>query len=1087
MADSELDHFLEGSYQGESAESLEFSVDTERGKEVLRHALRDAPDYFLTDLLAVANLSGSAEFLVTSHTPRAVLARAVFGPKLTLVVEIAGRACSESELRALPDQMYQTQDRLLFRLSLALNRLSLLKSANFILESWDGQSRHSYELKGGKTRCLSQPAPQSRNFEGLRVKVWDFYFDDYMKQHLRHKSAHSSPRLVLNGVEIRGFSTQEFLWSKAWQNQRIPLGKCQNVEQSPGDYSLMACLSSGILEQGMGLVPVLDGVQLEELKLWEDDYPESFVPGLTLFVRRDSWRLDASHRRLVVGESLKSDVKEYLALIRPSLVELSHDDRAVVKQYLLASSRKPTFKSLMDGLRVVLKGGDSLLCKDLSGAEALFLRRRVAEKDQMVLEQFLSETLPYQFCQGYNLADDSLISINGHWFANFSPWQVMVYSLQDKTSRLVLTYLRPTVEKVVFHPSRPWIAILTKQDVRVWDLEVGQETCRLVIDAIDLDFSTCDTWLYLIQELGTKSWLRRLHLSGGELETGSTEVPSGEFSVVGEFALFVGDDVTVYELPEPGQPLYKFSFPFDSAVLEDVSADGRRVLLRNSAGWDYALLDLEKMTHSLLTTRSLAFRFSWCGDYLLGQGVHDFSRVIQRSFRAKIVRVSDQTESRLKIGKAGMGMRLRTGRVFEANSSLYPAPRKAVFQLNEVPLLGPSVETLTPPQRVPAGAVEALLGYRDTSRQGKVAQLNLWSDDGWEPIWDGLTPECSLTPERFLWESPQAVFSLDRQSGKLGNHSGARLFESALLRHEGKAVYLLHPRTGENGPRVFKPSQVMVQEYSLPQCYSRYLTMSPGAKSHVVDVEEARVLSRVTSFNLMQSNGEWLLRTVLDLSLKAVQYFKRPGPLKRWRRAPVSGLLLHPTDAKAFYPTKTGVGIFDLASPRGRYEASCDKTSVSISPGGQFVLRQSTEQSTSSIMDARSLELLGRVPGGATWLSESVLWAQGHLWVTDPELGWRRPQLTQCLEELAFLWDDRCGVIADGATETFVYRRAGQFDIWDARSGTIKAILHPLGEEWFVFRIDGTWDCSPGALPFVVGAPDPKDRQPGLLWEALRV
>jgi hypothetical protein len=1076
----EVQRFVQGAYLESPGEQGEFTVDRVGQRKVLLQSLKDRPEYFSVNLLSAASLANSESLQVTVGPSRSFFRRSPKDPVLRF--QFRARVLRKEELTGLLEAMFQTEDRFMNRLSVALNRLHLVDNLVVKVENFSPQCGHSFRLEKGKEPTLHEiPIRRDIPSGSIVFSLWNCSVN-YGRRDLAI-AARFCAVPAFWGPEQLGARHQEglaqsALWMKAWTQPDFPLPLTVPIEQHSDatlTYSVSAFLCQS-LGYGTHLLAFKDGVPLPHILLGQGELGESYTPGLLLLLNSNRYQVDGSERRLVKNDQLQELLKEVIGQVRKSL---SRDQKT-------AEGR---FRSYIHEHVKHFGGLDA--AADVS--------------DSCRLDQDF-----YRFRAGYSPSYFCDIAESGRHLISWCERQYMIIDLTGQESPHFQTFAAPMIKSVALHPFRNWVALALTHAVIVRDIESGTtEFQRFEFGLREASFSTDGERLLVLREtdgghteLCTRSTQDWTSVSQARFEP-------GQVHLLGKYVLFLPDGSARPEIRsllklDQSIPVARELADYDT--IADISPDKSRIILSHiGESKDYLI---ELASGQVTELKGSGRLFSWNSDIVV---CLEAKSLVARDLPYLRQLSKTKVKGDFSISRGG---EIQFG---DDSRGVYPNGR---FLWNKVvasydPKQAPSKERTVlahEKQKSPEGVMELRLKVSETSlMEGRSQRLRSQDVQGnWRDLAAFQVPIFCLSPQHFIWQSATGVHTLSRQTGEWRFLKKASLVGQVLLKVGSKWSQLLNPSTGALGAEIrVNPAVPRFVRFETSSFYCRYrsLRLTNSARA-MIDSETGQLLATENGITL-DFNGQWMVKQVYPLlSIGPKSYGKKLGSKGVWKNLGLSrNGRLHPTKGLFVYPTLAGPPAcralpYDLTetskylgeppdceifmSPTGTFNAVNNMGEVSVyhtEEGKRLVtlsfswLNSEDDDEMQWFGDDDDWDAIGQLTS-VSWLNDHTLVHAGILWRTDPQDPWSR------CEGLPSPLTER--FTSDGQSDLCLSERGGQLDFINIGTGEMLGTLHTLEDDWFVFAPDGRWDSNLAVVDGVEPRPSPQQRTDGLLAQIVR-
>lgn len=483
-----------------AAESGVFTLDPKRAREQTLDYLRQSSSKFAVHFLAAAHYHGAREIRAFSNPKKSCSFSRLRGKEAPRFSLFFDAALSSEQLEAVPDALLDHSQPGLQRLSWVLHQLmafepswvrvtSLNQGKGFTLILTPGKpsprlqahSERNPELKGLLVEC-------SRLIISKLIKVRRPHFPPLtaLIEELEPAARRSDLRCYLDEerLDLEGppQAALHFI-----PREELPLGEMEAwLEGAPA-------LSEALV--------VANGVTLSPLPLSARTHGPDWFPGLKLVLRPRAPVWDASKLQIVRDEGFEEFLRQALKRASGMLGQLANSEAQECRHYLLSNwwrfphlplSSYPLFRTLsgrftsLDKLREKYRD-PTRLGDELEPEDALYARG---------LYSFEHE---YRFFRGGSGVQHHSLCPHSRWLALGHGRRVSFHAL-DKPKQSHTPAIELPKWKLSWHPIEPWVAILSEDGARVWDLKLEKELAFFAGDFCALGFSQYGRYLNLYEQ-----------------------------------------------------------------------------------------------------------------------------------------------------------------------------------------------------------------------------------------------------------------------------------------------------------------------------------------------------------------------------------------------------------------------------------------------------------------------------------------------------------------------------------------------------------------------------------------------------------
>lgn len=997
------DYLVRHEREGEP-ESGAFTLDPERARRQTLEHLRGHPtDYSLHFLASAATLGASEVRLFTSHrAARAFLARSKsFKSSHTLFADIN---LPKELLPDLPGALIDHSQPALQRLSWTLHQLNFfLQPKSLRVTSlqnglaytwiwwptrgkteWLPVNHTPYEACGlliecqastGKLPVAKRGSPNLELSDFHRAASWsnlDCYLDDRLLNSGKPEAEvlHFIPKRSLPGAELQ-----------AW------------LEAPPA-------LSE--------LIIVADGITLPAGPLSPQKYKKDWFPGVKLVLWLEKAQWDASKLQLVFDRALEDLVNQALKTSRSMISDLGQSQDRKCRHYILGNWHR--FPELPLSSYPLFRTADE---KFVSLDQIRTDQPTVETEDIDYSVSLRGFHHNFRFYRGGEPGRSLDSCPRGRWLALERHSRVSFHSTSDPTaSHSPNLALKQWALR--WHPSEPWVALLSEQGAHVWDLKLEKELAFFEGDFCSLGFSQYGRYLNLYEQQSPRRltyW--KVTLPDFERVDEPFEMPGRNPVAVGHLLLIWQDErhFQVRHFADLSVLIQEFFTDEPASQLLDTSpCYGLAVLGGERASYLY---DMRHQTLRKLELPVQKARFSWSCDHLF---------ITHRNGHSKIelthLHRSDLPGSVLHFFRSGLAL--------VKNSSDTEPLRVSVLEKTQPSVLQDATPLYITQEH---DSFPRLMSYSEESEPRELLRFGTSQAAGLR------CPKTSSTLLALSCPGGSRLHNLGNGSVAFAPNCVPLNFRLVRLYDDG--AWLLDPDTFEPHLGSFRGKR-----FELVYRHPEYLIVT-NENDQVTIIKSDRVEE-------------------LDYQLKPDSNF---NPSDRNR------LPGHPDTFVCVRSGKLAFGRVDpqtlqwipITSPFP-FEIEADQ--YSLSSNG---LLAAVSDWLLTIVDLERRELLARLPydgsvGPLAWLSENHLNAGSTIWRASPEKGWSSPRPSYCKipGQLVHLPE----------TELCIEEHGPEHRLFHLNTGATVAVYRSLAEHWFLFTPNGEWDGSAGCLNFLHPTPD---------------
>jgi hypothetical protein len=1018
----------------QDVESISFTVDLERRRQVLADALRAHPAYYAVHLLAAARL-WECPLLTFKSRERRSWWFELMDPSPHITVHFSGVDLSESQFVALTEHMHQSKDRALMRLSLGLNQLLVGECSRVALEVVGASGRYGaiwLDKSQGAEPEKRESVPSEGAERGVTIKLWGcnrlFGLAD-----LTQCAQFSEQPVTWNSTSLHGnymaYLARACVWSESWNESSSGAAEAYIV---PDETALLVVQQDGV------------AVATEELTTDELDGPS--VPGLVLLVDSPHLKMDASRSGLVQNEGKKSLVRDAIHRLRRSLVDHRADGR--IRGYLLKYARE------------------------------------FSHDDFLSLDELIQRDA-YQFESGYTQPFSMRVAAGGQALSAFSETHVLFATLGPEPRAHWLSLLHPVIHAADHHPSESLVALVLVDTLMILDSR-SLDVCfqKRMPGLRSVGFTLNGEVLLAVQEEPQGTRVSALSVAN-DWEVSEVAIEAnGRFEIIGNGVLWMPGEQSYFQLRTLGALQGPgVSCRWDS--LQEVSTDGRWAICYSYLGGGFRS---STILVDLTTGRDRALSI---GEFFFS---HDSQALFCRKDSPFIRKTSFEALGLPHLNRTGFASAHSSSwldpfgviRELAKTQALVPWGSRLWkdIQVESERDLG-DLEKETPllQGRLPSDQSLGIARFIHKGPETRFEYLASRTKEGWQQITPLNTLRFSYSFNHLMWQSGRGVYRLSMDDGNVRFFENAFLAGAALCKKEKKKSRLLSPRDGQPGGEV----SVAADSIHVPTGEGFQYLIAGLFKGLLVDVERAEVVATVRS--RVHTNGEWLLREWDG------QVNVKPVNSGRWRKLRNFGhAALHPSEPRIYLSDGRVLISWDLNSKK---KPKCSSSrvqnpgfcSVAVSPGGRFVLVEDSKGVF--VHDADDLsqnwflapltsdEMEFHSALTTNWLTDRLIKHGNQLWYAVRETDWAEARLLTSVTQFG-------RVESNGQSTIILIARSGQIDIVDVLAGLTLGTLHIWNGEWFVFTPDGLWDSSTDELREVTPPPRDDARVPGLLFRLLK-